>query len=410
MPKSCKSGKILFLVLLLAALSLSGCEQMIRNLQYSNIRTGLFPMDMDLTLDEGKTDARALMKGMTWDGVVERPDVNVHYPTGMADQAARLADAFQQTRADVLTRTGITWAFKPDVYIVPVSSVRGGFRLRIPLRKTRELRVPMLVHPGTPVFFDSAWSHGLAHELTEASMLASLNRRELVLGDSGGLGIDLINRTRWFRDGVSDYVGDLMNRRLFGERYQPPKAIYRQLMTLRGSVLDWNNQESAGQGYEYYGASEALVQELINHSGEDTIARVFRIASHEKYINGGTLDRAVRKVTGLDLTRFTSSYHMTWLGADLSDSALMPNAWSIALPGNNIRVVRIYPGTPADKWKLKPGDQILAVDGHPVISSAWLVHYLAARQPRERIMVDWLTGGRQVTYRMVTAARYDDQL
>jgi hypothetical protein len=395
--------------LLLLALMLSGCEHVIRNLQYSNIRTGLFPMIMSLTLNEGRTDARSLMKGMTWESSVERPDVSVHYPLGMADQAARLADAFQQTKDDVKKRTGITWAFKPDVYLVPVSNLSGGFRLRIPIRKTRVLRVPMLVRPGTPAFFLTDWSHGLAHELTEASMLSSLDRHEVVLGDSGALGVDLINRTRWFRDGVSDYAGDLMNARLFGDRYQPPSWIYRSLMTRRADVLDWSNCGPRSGDYTNYSASEALVQELINHSGEDAIARIFHTASREKYIDGGTLDRAVKKVTGLDLQQFVSGYRMTWLGADLADSALSDTPF-IAQPGNVVHVTRVHPGTPAQKWKLKPGDQIVAVGGHAVVSSAWLIHYLAACRPRQRIEVGLLVDGKPVSYRMVTARRYDDQL
>lgn len=403
-------NRILLLpAMLICVMSLTGCERVIRNLQYSNIRTGLFPMSMDLTMNEGRTDARALMKGMTWEGSVERPDVSVHYPAGMAEQAARVADAFQQTKDDVKNRTGITWAFKPDVYLVPVSNLNGGFRLRIPIRKTRALRIPMLVRPGAPTFFVTQWSHGLAHELTEASMLSSLDRHELVLGDSGALGVDLINRTRWFRDGVSDYAGDLMNARLFGDRYQAPASIYRSLMMRRGNVLDWSNYSPKPRDYSYYSASEALVRELINHSGEDAIARIFHAASREKYINGGTLDRAVMKVTGLDLKQFVSSYRMTWLGADFADSAPLDAPFTVQ-PGNAVRLTRVYPGAPADKWRLNPGDQIIAVDGHAVISSAWLVHYLAACKPRQRITVDLLIGGKPVSYRMVAAQRYDDQL
>lgn len=395
--------------LLLLALLLSGCERIIRNLQYSNIRTGLFPMSMDLTLSEGRTDAHALMKGMTWESTVERPDVSAHYPAGMAEQAARLADAFQQTKDDVKNRTGIMWAFKPDVYLVPVSNLSGGFRLRIPIRKTRVLHIPMLVCPGTPSFFVTEWSHGLAHELTEASMLSSLDRHELVLGDSGAFGVALINRTRWFRDGVSDYAGDLMNARLFGDRYQAPSWIYRSLMTVRDGVLDWSNYGPKSGDSRNYSASEALVRELINHAGDDAIIRIFHAASQEKYIDGGTLDRVVRKVTGLDLKQFVSSYRMTWLGADFADSTPQDVPF-IVQPENLVRITQVYPETPADKWKLKLGDQIVAVDGHPVISSAWLVHYLAARRSHERITVDLLIGDKPVTYRMVTAQRYDDQL
>ena len=399
------------LIALSSLLILSGCEGLMRNMQYANIRTGLFPMNMELGIGDRSINAAKLIEQQTYVGVAERDDVSVHYPEGMADQAARLADAFHQARADVLARTGITWAFKPDVYLVPVTGMEKGFRLTIHIRKQRTLRVPMLVNPSSPVFFNPDWSQGLAHELTEASMLSALTRRDTVMGDyCAGDIIAIANRTRWFRDGVSDYAGDLMNARLFGDRYQPPARVYHALMEVRSGVLDWSNCRRSSQEWTYYYASDALVREVIAHSGDDAIARIFRAASHATVIDGGTLDRAVKKVTGLDLQRFTSSYRQTWLGADFANSAQVFGAPSIVESGNVVRVTRVYPGTPADKWRLKPGDTIVSVDGHPAVSSAWLVHYLAARQPREHITVDLLIGGRPVTYRMVTVPRYDDQL
>ncbi len=399
----------LLLVLIICAVFVSGCEGLMRNLQYSNIRTGLFPMNMDLSIGDRSINAADLIKGQAYVGMVEREDVNVHYPAGMADRAVELADAFHLAKADVQARTGITWAFKPDVYLVPISGTEKGFRLCIPIRKQRALRVPMLVNPSSPIFFSPAWSQGLAHELTEASMLSALARRETVLGDycTGDI-IEIVNRARWFRDGVSDYAGDLMNVRLFGDRYQPPVRIYHALMEIRSGVLDWNN--CGEYDYTYYSAAEALVIQLVDHSGENAIARVFHAASQDRYINGGTLDRAVKKVTSLDLKQFTSTYRQTWLGADFANSAQVPGAPSIVQPGNVVRVTKVYPGTPADKWHLKPGDVILSVDGHQAISSAWLVHYLAAHQPRERITVDLLIDGKPTTYHMVTASRYSDQL
>ncbi|MCX6376229.1 MAG: PDZ domain-containing protein, partial [Armatimonadetes bacterium] len=160
----------------------------------------------------------------------------------------------------------------------------------------------------------------------------------------------------------------------------------------------------------YYAASEGLVCELINRAGPDAVARIVEAAFEEKRVDGDTLERAVKKVTGLELKEFLRDYRMTWLGADFMDGARMPDAQSVVRAGNVVRVMKVYQGTPAEKWRLKPGDQIMAVDGHAVVSSAWLVHYLAARRPHERITVDLLIGGKPVSYRMVMAQRYDDQL
>jgi S1-C subfamily serine protease len=72
-------------------------------------------------------------------------------------------------------------------------------------------------------------------------------------------------------------------------------------------------------------------------------------------------------------------------------------------------VARVYAGTPADKWKLKPGDTILSVDGVKPISAAWLVHHLAAQRPGDRIPIEVLHLETRTIYRMKLSARYPDE-
>lgn len=405
--RDCLRGLPLVCCLLSVVLfCVSGCESLTRDLQFDNFRTGIFPMDMELTLGAGKNDAMELMKARTYEGVVERGDVKVHYPAGMSGAASVAANAFVEAEAEIRARTGITWAFKPDIYLVPTSNLAGGFRLRLRLHKNRELKLPLLLDALNSTLYYDDWSKGIAHELTESSMLNSISRRQIVLGDYGWQGNDIVNRTRWFRDGVSEYAGEILNEKLFGERYQPPSWIYKALQQVREDVLDWDNCTQKPNDSAYYAASEGLVCELINRAGPDAIARITQAAFEEKRVDGDTLRRAVKKATGLDLKEFLRDYRMTWLGADFTDSARMLDAQSVVRPGNVVRVMKVYQGTPAEKWKLKPGDTVLGVDGHAVVSSAWLVHYLAARRPHERITVDLLIGGKPVSYRMVTAARY----
>ena len=379
---------------------MAGCREAMRDIQYGNLRSGIFPMTMTLTVGDGKNDALALMNAATYDGAVSRENVCVHYPSGMADEAARIADAFEAARAEIGARTGITWAFKPEIYLVPAPDSPGGFDLKIPLRGSRVLKLPLFVNPRSSIICDPEWSKGLAHEITESSMLSALVRRETILGDYGWEGNEIANRTRWFRDGVSDFAGDILNEKLFGEAYQPSLWIYSALQEIGPGLLDWANFEepSPEREYEHYAASLALVRELTYRAGPDAIARIAQAAFEEKAVNGDVLDRAVKKVVGLDLEGFLRSYRQTWLGADFRDA------------GGRVCVSRVYPGTPAEKWELRPGDVIASVDGMKPVSAAWLVHRLAARTPRERIAVEVVTYGRRVSYRMMTVARYEDQL
>jgi hypothetical protein len=278
-----------------------------RDLQFGNFRGGLFPMEMILTVGDGKNDAVKLMNAGTYEGVVTRGNADVHYPAGMADEAARIANAFEQARIEVRTRTGITWAFTPDVYLVPTSNLSDGFSLRIHLRRNRILKLPLLVDAG---LCDREWSRGIAHEITESSMLNALARRETILGDYGWSGNEIVNRTRWFRDGVSDFAGDILNEKLFGDAYQPPPWIYHALQNVGPRLLDWVNFDPPGRTdeYAYYGASLGLVHELTNRAGPDAIARITEAAFREKVVDGEVLDRAVKKVTGLDLTEFLRGF------------------------------------------------------------------------------------------------------
>ena len=404
------SVRILLILSLVIAL-LGGCGPIMRDLQYGNDRSGLFPARMDLTIGRAKVDAKKLMKAQTYEGQIQVGDITVHYPHGMSSQAKLIGTAFEEARAEIKDRTGITWAFSLDLYLVPVTDTSQGFRLQFSLRG-RKLSLPILVQPGREPFILPDWSGGIAHEITEASMLASLSRRDLVLGDYCWGGFALVNETRWFRDGVSDFAWDITNERLFGDRYQPPAWIYQELAKTREGLLDWSNCDD-GSGYA---SAHALIIQLNDRFGPDVIARILLAASHERYINGGMLNRAVRKVTGQDLRQFLRDYRITWLGVDLVDTDPVPGYPSLVKEGNQVRVSRVYPRTPAYFWKLRPGDVILAVDGaagasipirrdKPVVSAAWLTHYVAAHQPGDRIQVEIERAGERRTYRMKLAAR-----
>ena len=388
-----------FLILSLVMVLIGGCEPIMRDLQYGNIHSGLFPEHMDLTIGKAKVDARKLMKAHSYEGQVQVGDITVHYPQGMSSQAKMVGKAFDEARTEIRARTGITWAFELDLFLVPVTDTSGGFKLEFPL-KSRKLSLPILVIPGRDLIHPD-WSGGIAHEITEASMLAALSRREMLLGDYCWDGFALVNETRWFRDGVSDLAGDILNEKLFGDRYQPPAWIYQELAKTNVALLDWNNCAD-GSGYA---AAHALVIQLNDRFGPGVIARIMDAASQERYINGGMLDRAVRKVIGEDLKDFLRDYRITWLGIDSRDTAPVTGFPSLVKEGNRVKIIEVYPRTPAALWKLKSGDTVLAVDGKPAISAAWLTHYVAARQPGDRIQVEIERAGERFTYRMKLAAR-----
>ncbi|MCL6630387.1 MAG: PDZ domain-containing protein, partial [Armatimonadetes bacterium] len=149
--------------------------------------------------------------------------------------------------------------------------------------------------------------------------------------------------------------------------------------------------------------SHALIRELINLAGEHVVARIMDSASKASYIDGRILERVVNEVAHLDLKEFLRTYQPKWLGMDVRDTH--PDWSSVVHDDNEVIITSVYQGYPADKWRLQPGDVILSVDGIPVISAAWLGHYIAAHQPGDRVLVTLRRGSQVISYRMVVTAR-----
>jgi S1-C subfamily serine protease len=69
-----------------------------------------------------------------------------------------------------------------------------------------------------------------------------------------------------------------------------------------------------------------------------------------------------------------------------------------------VRVITVYPGTPAQSAGLRRGDVIDAVDGSTVASAAELRQVLLSHRPGDRISLRWTdTGGHQHTVRVTLA-------
>lgn len=392
------------LCILIAAI-VAGCEPVMRDMQYRNIRTGTFPMIMDLNFGRGQVDAGALMKSAKYVGTVEREDVAVRYGEGMEPLARRLADTYGAGKAEVRRRTGVTWAFRPVFHLVEADHLPQGVKMKIHLHRNRELALPILVHGGSNPRIVTYWMHGIAHELTESSMLAALSKRELVLGDYCVGRAGLVNDTRWFRDGVSDYAGNIFCGVLFGDRYQPPAGIYRDLARVRAGLLDWTNCDLDLDSDSYYSAGNGLAHLLAARYGDDAVARILHAASGERYINGRTLRRAVADVTGADFRGMLRDYRPAWLGVKLEDTRPSRTEVDTVDEGNQVRITSIYPNTPASRWKLQPGDLILSADGHPVVSSAWLSHHLAPKLPGDRVRIVIERAGERIDFLMKLGAR-----
>jgi len=73
--------------------------------------------------------------------------------------------------------------------------------------------------------------------------------------------------------------------------------------------------------------------------------------------------------------------------------------------GRGALIVRVLPGSPAERGGLRPFDLITAVAGRPVGSAGDLRHALRGRHPGERVPVEIVRGGQAITLEIRVAER-----
>lgn len=84
-----------------------------------------------------------------------------------------------------------------------------------------------------------------------------------------------------------------------------------------------------------------------------------------------------------------------WMGVYLRDIAPTDDQGKFLPPGKEeyrIHIAGIYQDGPADNAKLMNGDEIISIDGETFISSRQLADYLAAQQPGNDILVQYMRG------------------
>jgi len=248
--------------------------------------------------------------------------------------------------------------------LVRVEPDMTGFFYSVKLGRNRRLTFPVPVSRLGP---DKRWMPIIAHEMTEASMIAPKSRSGLVLTDLYSGPFCIPTGTRWFRDGTSDYA-----QYLYGT-VEPPGSIYFELNKVRERLLAWSNCKGEPN---WYNAAAGLIIELTNRYGENVIARVMNELSKEPVPNGAGLNRAIRRATGVDIKEFLANYETPWAGFALYDS------------GGKAKVGKVYPATPAERRGIIEGDIILAFAGEQITTTNEFSHILARQRPWEMVSIE----------------------
>lgn len=371
------------LLLVACAIAISGCRPVglaYSHLQFRNTELQLGEARMTIRAGDGKADGGKLMDAESYAGVYHLGRVAVRYPEGSRETAVEVARAMADTANLVAARMGIEWSFRLEVRLARISDDVKGFTYSVPLKRDRLLVFPMFLDRSGRI--RAKWAPVVAHEVTEASMLAPVDRRKLVLGDLSAGKLCVSTGARWFRDGVSDRAGYIAGSRLFAGRFEPSAAGYRELAEVREAVLEWANCADAPN---YYDASAALVMQAENAVGEYAVAQIMDRLSHRAVPSGGAVRGAFSGATGLELPDYPRSYRAPWLGVELANTAPDFGNHPLVLPGNQVVVRRVYNATPAARWKLATGDIIESAAGEEVRSADHLGHIIARHRPGDRL-------------------------
>ena len=101
-----------------------------------------------------------------------------------------------------------------------------------------------------------------------------------------------------------------------------------------------------------------------------------RVWSNPDMRTSGPTVRAV--LLGGILASAAAGQDRPWIGVAVSDG----------VDGAPVRVIRVFPDSPAEKMGLREGDVIAAVDGRPVRTSQDLVDYVRSRPPGAALQLD----------------------
>jgi len=371
------------IVLIALASIASGCRPLGKSytyLQFRNLDIGVARTRMTVRTGDASADARKLMDAERYAGAYELGSVTVRYPEGCRATAEEVARAFADSANLIALRLGIEWSFDLEIRLVRVPQSIRGLHYSVDLTRSRKLVFPVFLNEDGAVRAD--WAPVVAHEMTEASMLAPLDRRKMVLGDAWRGSVSIPTGARWFRDGVSEHAGDALGSRLFGEAYCSSASGYADLARAREAILDWDNSSDAR---DYYAASAALISLAENRAGDHAVSSVMKELAGEDVPGGHRLRRAFGRATGLNLPEYLRGYSAPSIGAEFTDTRPDTSNPPLVLEGNEVVVSSVHPDTPASRWKLAAGDVILTADGTPASCANRLGHIIAQHSAGESV-------------------------
>ena len=311
-------------------------------------------------------------------------DVVVRYQRGLGPQAQCIADRTADLLDRVCERTGIAITTRTTIYLLRFDQRPQNFDITLAV-EPNEFPVPLFVRVGEDsceaiIAANHSYPYLVVHELVETSLVARAGGQ--VLPDLSwrafGLKTHFNNYTRWFRDGLANYVGYVAYEILAAQTPSDQRLLYHQavlhanpfssLAEVRGELFSWPQSSATKRERTYYSAALGLFLLIADAYGEQTIPYIAREIAQRETVDGRDLEEIVNRVTGADVRRLAQEFEFPVLGMELErmSPALALNCGVDLHEGVFVQSVR--PGETAEKAGLKKKDVIVAVASTPVTS------------------------------------------
>jgi len=121
---------------------------------------------------------------------------------------------------------------------------------------------------------------------------------------------------------------------------------------------------------------------MVNRFGVDSVRKMMEELSKEPVPGRRGIARAFKRATGVDLEEFLTGYQTPWAGIVVRDTR------PVGSDDNQVRVLTVYPATPASRRGIRVGDVITNFAGVPVRSSDEFADILAKQTIWQMVPVE----------------------
>jgi len=373
-------------VMLLVLLAALGCESNRERLKRLQLERRI-QMEVVQSFRPPVVDAIALAEEQPFAGSVRSGRVLVRHPAGMARLAREVAEKIAGMYGFVERHTGVRWSFGVVTELIRVDeapAVIVGDRVEL---ADGNCRVRLFV-PADDETFDAVvrsnplFPYSFVHEMTELSLACPASGRNPLLLDVEMDDKRIINHTRWFREGIANYAGELVTRDYCGAGHR--EIIHKRPFAAvhdAGHMLDqWNgfsNRFQEGR-YEktYYNAALGVILQVVRLKGEAALRRMLEDLDKEILANGAAIERAMVRHVGMTPAQLARGITVPFIGIEPRDltGARAKNLGIDAPCGVVVLKTRLF--SPARKCGLESNDAIVMSNGRPVQSSSHLERLL----------------------------------